>query len=105
MAQPLMTQRQRQRQQQQQQQATAELLRSSLLVMGKGLCADSIKEGQVAPAQATPQPPIVRPPAPYTVYPEFSPRLNPTPRRTSNSSKRPTLSPFSTILNLSLIHI
>ena len=57
MVQPLMTQPQRQRQpQQQQQQATAELLRSSLLVMGKGLCADSIKEDQVAPAQATPQP-------------------------------------------------
>ena len=55
MAQPLMTQRQPQRQpQQQQQQATAELLRSSLLVMGKGLCADSIKEDQVA--QASPQP-------------------------------------------------
>ena len=55
-AQPLMTQPQRQLQpQQQQQQATAELLRSSLLVMGKGLCAGSIKE-EVAPAQASPQP-------------------------------------------------
>eukprot|EP00964_Phaeocystis_antarctica_P118940 scaffold82663_cov49-Phaeocystis_antarctica.AAC.3 len=33
---------------------------SSLLVAGKELGADSIKDAQIAPAQATPQPPVPR---------------------------------------------
>ena len=65
-AQQQQTQQQAQQQQAQaqQQQAAAELQSpcdrpqqpSSLLVVGEELCADSINEVQVAPAQATPQP-------------------------------------------------